>query len=42
VGGVVVLIYGSRRRRRRRRRGYDTDVGYNTFKFTEGIFNGIL
>jgi hypothetical protein len=40
VGGVVVLIYGSRRRRRRR--GYDTDVGYNTFKFTEGIFNGIL
>jgi hypothetical protein len=39
VGGVVVLIYGSRRRRRR---GYDTDVGYNTFKFTEGIFNGIL
>jgi hypothetical protein len=41
VGGVVVLIYGSRRRRRRRR-GYDTDVGYNTFKFTEGIFNGIL
>jgi hypothetical protein len=42
VGGVVVLIYGSRRRRRRRRRGYDIDVGYNTFKFTEGIFNGIL
>jgi len=38
VGGVVVLIYGSRRRRR----GHGTDVGYNTFKFTEGIFNGIL
>jgi hypothetical protein len=38
VGGVVILICGSRRRRR----GYDTDVGYNTFKFTEGIFNGIL